>query len=225
MHAQVETVGADLTPQSGGNPWIGALTIGPLSRGTKTLVVTATDLLNNTATASLDFVHDNPPVITVTSPIDGDVALPNAQLTATCSDDNTAVGCQNFQARIGSTVVASGASAINQSVSFASYDGQSVSVDFSATDSANRTTSVSREVYVDLSPKLVSEAVVPGRVVDFDGSRILYRTLAGSMVVRALGSSTDTVVGSAVGFQVGKLTSAGAFWLTCAAYNNCQGNE
>lgn len=214
VHAQVETVGADLTAQSGGNPWTGALATGPLSRGAKTLVVTATDLLNNTATASVDFVHDNPPVITVTSPVDGDVASPNAQLTATCSDDDTTVGCKNFQAKIGSTVVASGASAINQSVSFASYDGQSVSVVFSASDSANWTTSVSREVIVDLSPSLVSETVVPGRVVDYDGSRILYRTFGGSMVMRAVGSSTDTVVGSAVGFQVGKLTSAGAFWIT-----------
>lgn len=213
VHAQVETVGADLVPQPGGNPWTGSLTIGPLSRGTKSLVVTATDMLNNTGTASVNFVHDNPPVITVTSPVDGAVALPYAQLTATCSDDDTTVGCKNFRAQIGSTVVASGTNSINQTQSFASYDGQSVSVVFSASDSANWSTSVSREVIVDLSPKLVTEVVAPGRLVDYDGSRILYRTSDGSMVLRTVASSTDTVLGSDSGFQIGKLTSAGAVWL------------
>src|SRR5262245_20369429 len=72
VHAQVETVGADLVAGStASEPWTGVLAVGLLSRGTKTLVITATDMLDNVATSSVDFVHDNPPVITVTSPLDG----------------------------------------------------------------------------------------------------------------------------------------------------------
>jgi hypothetical protein len=225
VHAQVDTVGADLSP---GATWTGTLAIGPLTPGAKTLTVTATDLFSNTATATVGFTHDNPPVITVTSPIDETVARPDVSLSATCTDDDPG-GCLNFQAYLGpppmppwpqQPAIATGTGSINASTSLASSAGQTQIITFSAVDSANQVTTVSVTVIVDTSPNLGAGYVVPGVVLDFDGRRILYRKPDGSVVIRDVGTSTDTTIGTALSASslkvtpVGWLTSVGAAWIS-----------
>lgn len=218
VHAQVETVGMDLSPgASSSAPWTGTLDVGALSRASKMLTITATDLFNNSNFATVSFMHDNPPVITVTSPIDGTVATPNAQLTAACTDDDTAVGCKNFQAQIGSTVVASGTSSINQSVSLAASEGQKVTLSFQARDSSNSLSIVNRLVYIDSSSGLVPIDTVNGVVLDFDAGRLLFRAPDGKVVLRDLLTKAETQLGtsgnnSSIEEPKGLLTSSGAAW-------------
>ena len=168
VHAQVETVGADLdAPASAGEPWTGTVAIGALSRGTKTLTVTATDLLAGTGSTSVSFTHDNPPVITVTNPLDWTVARPNVQVTATCTDDDVANGCTDFKVAVGGQPpLATGASAFDELVSLGAFEGLSPVLTFSASDSAGRLTQVTRIVLVDSSSTLEEVVTVGGRILD-----------------------------------------------------------
>jgi hypothetical protein len=229
VHAQVETIGVDLvppvSPASGSSPadsWTGALAVGALTRGTKTLTITATDVLTSTTSAAVDFVHDDPPTITVTSPSEGAVAQPELMLAATCTDDDTATGCQQFQAiaERDESPLASGNPEIGQVVSLASRDGMAVAVHFVATDSAGSTTTVTRTVFVDKSAALQSPRVTTGEVLDADAERVLFRRDDGAVMLR-VGANQAMMLGAANQYGAGpaspsnpwgRLTSFGAVW-------------
>src|SRR5439155_21946912 len=98
VHAVVDTIQIDLTPPpSPGAPWAGTADIDSLPRGSKVLTVTATDLLNQTATITARLFHDDPPVIVVTSPDEPTTARPSLHVAATCRDGDTSDGCVSFQ--------------------------------------------------------------------------------------------------------------------------------
>ena len=66
----------------------GAVSLVGLPRDTMTMIVTATDI-NGTSTQALrGIVHDRPPRVTVTQPIDNSVARSSVHISAGCDDDD-----------------------------------------------------------------------------------------------------------------------------------------
>src|SRR5262249_31596689 len=149
--------------------------IGNLSRGPKTLTVTAYDVFGSMASVNVTFIHDNPPVITVTSPSDETVVRGSIHIVATCTDDDVSTGCQDFRVRLGtddSAPFLAGSPDIDATPTL----DPSVSVlTFTAKDSTGRAVAASRRVFVEDSPDLMAVTSWPGRVMDADGDRVAYR--------------------------------------------------
>jgi hypothetical protein len=223
VHAQVDTVGGDLTLI--GSDWQGTLAIGGLSRGTKTLTVTATDLAGGTSSASVTFTHDNPPVITVAAPLDYTVARPDARLSATCSDDDP-VGCTGFAAidDLTSAVLASGTGGvIDTTVTLSAYEGKLLTLNFQANDSTGKhyTRRVLLSIPVDSSPRLSEVVTLGGRILDATADRVLFLKADGSVVIRDRASAAEMTLGTAYAslggtLPWGRLTSVGATWASYA---------
>jgi hypothetical protein len=200
MQVQAQSLTSPLTYTA--TTFSGAIDVSPLPAGPITLVVTATDVLNESATASVAIYRNDPPTLNVVTP-DGFVATPNLRLQATCSDSDM-YGCASISVE-GITV---NGTSIDQVVALTG--GGPVGVVFTATDALGLTTSVSRRGYIPTPPGPYEIAQVPGSIRDFDGERILFST-GYSLVIRPLAGGPDTVVaphGSATAF----LTSRGAIW-------------
>jgi len=234
VHAEVEAVGVDLSPPaSAGGPWTGTMDIDSLPRGLKTLVVRAADSFDATASASATFFHDDPPVITVASPLDPSVARPDVHVVAQCTDDDTGIGCVTLTATLRSSLCLADAGAdsgaCGSSISGASNldatftigpgdEGDELVLILSASDSKGQSSSRTLSVFVDRSSALVPVVSVGGAVLDFDGTRTLYRRLASEeIVLHSSPSSTETRLGPAQARSPkleprGWLTSRGAVW-------------
>jgi hypothetical protein len=218
VSAQAGSISGALSPPSGTQGWTTTFATAGLPYGAQTLTVTATDIFNNTGSASVPFFHDNPPVIQLVTPLEA-IARPTLDIAATCSTDDPG-GCTGFQASHFGTVLASGQGSIQQTVDFSAYLGQVVVVTFSASDSNGQSSSVSTEVFVDTSARLVPVDSVNGYILDFDATRILYCG-ATNAVIRDRQTQAETVIGpcsfvvpyqSVTGPPTGQFTSVGAVW-------------
>ena len=85
--------------------WTVSIPLTGMTRGSHTLVVTATNANSSIATASTSFVYDQKPVLSVTNPLDSAVVRSSAlRVVASCSDDNTA-GCTSISAYANGTLL------------------------------------------------------------------------------------------------------------------------
>ena len=75
------------SPQPG---WSNTISMTGLSRGSKTLVVTAIDVFGNSNSAQRTVVYDLPPTLAVATPTVGTVARPEIQIAASATDDDPA---------------------------------------------------------------------------------------------------------------------------------------
>lgn len=225
VHAQVETVGLDLAPLTA-TTWAGTLTIGPLARGPKTIVVTATSVVGETGTASRPITHDDLPVITLVTPIDNEVARPTLHVVATCTDDDVAVGCVTMGV---TDSTATGTTSLDTVVDLSARDGWRHGVTVFATDSTGRTGTAGGMVYVDGSPGLVDVAILGAAILDVDETRILYRDQDGVVKVYSRGTGAITAIGPQVPLPsaevAGYLTSTGAAYGSRGATPLCLGDE
>jgi type IV secretory pathway VirB2 component (pilin) len=217
VHARAGTVEFDLKPM--GRAWSGSADISSLPRGPQTVVVTATNSLGETISASLPVDHDDVPAITITTPLHDEVARPDLHVVATCHDDDAA-GCLNFKATVGTRSV-SGTASIDTVFPLGAEDGQQTALEVTATDSAGQTVFERRDIYVDSSASLLPAVSVDGHLFDVDAARAIYLR-QGSVVVRDRKTLSDVVVGDmdpyvavTIGARgpVARLTSTGAAWL------------
>jgi MYXO-CTERM domain-containing protein len=186
-----------------------SLDISSLPLGPVTLTVKAVDAMGGEGTATAALKHDHAPVLQVTTP-EGAVARPDLPLRATCSDSDL-YGCTGITVS-GGVTASTTSSTLDQTVSLQAMNGHTLSVTFTATDAAGLTSTKTLTVYIDESPLLALEAAVPGAILDFDATRILFQ--AGSMIhLRDRATSRDTPLGPlADPGGVGYLTPAGALW-------------
>ncbi|MDB4913780.1 MAG: hypothetical protein JWM95_1424 [Gemmatimonadetes bacterium] len=204
-----------------GSTWNGTFTLTGFPRDTMTLVVTATDTHGGTGSSSRPVVHDLPPVVLVSTPVNLDTANPSIAYSATCSDDD-ASGCTSFTVQVGTNVIATGTSALSGTVSLAAYAGQHILFSFTGRDSRGQFLSISRELYVMNNASLVVAGAVDGEVLDTDGSRAVYRRVADGgppAAIRTFSSGTDepialpletTAVGTARVTPLGAIVLGGA---------------
>jgi len=195
---------------SNGTSFAGTLDISTVPIGPQTLTVAVKDAYGTTGAAQVAFIHDRPPSVTVTSPLDRSVARPSIRVAATCTDLDM-YGCTSIKAVAGATEVASGTTSLDEVVSLAAYDGQMVNLWITATDSAGMSTTVTRTLFVESSPRLHEVDAVEGQILDIDASRILY-TSNGALRIRTRGTQNDTTVLASGAPSVAWLTTPGALW-------------
>ena len=200
VRATVETVGVDLV-LSQPAAWAGTMNLSTVADGMRTLTVTATDVYGAVGMASTSIMldrrppADRPPTLTVRAPVDGRVAHRTIPVDFSCADDGPG-GCASVQVIIGATVVATGKDGLMTNVPAPSAsDGQSIVVDLVGTDSAGQRTVLRRMVYVEIGPGLTEILHVPGTLLDFDASHLLYLNPAGTALIRRDRSSlTDVTI-------------------------------
>ncbi|MCP3774875.1 hypothetical protein NLX71_16455 [Paenibacillus sp. MZ04-78.2] len=183
LSAEVETVRVDLTQPD--YPfctrircydWTGQLRIAGLSKGKKTVTLTAIDSRGNRDTKSFQVIYDEKPVIHIASPLNKAVATPKLRIQASCTDDDVAIGCTSLTVKIGGLEkTINGVDRIDEEVSFASLDGRTIRLDFWAKDSRGQETLKQRDISIDSSDKLSRMDTVDGiAILDISPDRILY---------------------------------------------------
>lgn len=199
--------------------WAGELVVTSLPYGNHVLVVTATDVLGATATASVTFLHDEPPVITVQSPVANTVARPSIHVVATCTDDNPGGICVNFGASIpgGNALGGGGTNMIDGTIDLTAVDGAATELRVRANGPFGTIPGVRLPVFVENSPDLVEVASLGTRMLDVDGTRLLYVDGAGMVRVRRRSDGAETPLGPIADLGAsppfGRLTSTGAVYV------------
>jgi len=148
--ASIGTATATLSFDSSIGRWTGTLSlIGQGAPGARELKFTAADVLGKTANANLFVRYDQPPVVTVTSPIDHDTVSSNVHISATCTDDG-ANGCLSLRAYVdgfNNQPLAQGTASIDVTVSRAGSPGE-VRIVIEGADAGGQITRVIRTVTV-----------------------------------------------------------------------------
>ena len=203
VRAVVAGVSTDLTLVGGS--WEGTVPLQGVARDTQRVVVTATDVNGSATDAFANFIHDEPPTLSVASPRNLTVAHPNIDIDATCTDDGPA-GCTItvFVVSGAFTIdsLVSGTSHIQASVSMAHlYDQlgrglRNLSLVFVALDSRGQGAqpySIQRTIYLEF-PQSTLVTTVSGEVLDYRGGRVLYkRETDSSLVIRSPGGAEEVL--------------------------------
>lgn len=158
------------------NPgYVGTISLAGLPRGTATVLATATDVFNNTATAQTTFRYDQPPRLAISNPLPETVARPNLRVKISCSDDDP-VGCNNLLVFFNDfSLVNQPASAnLDAELSLAQFQGQSGDLCVRAKDSADQLVGECRTIYVESSPVLTEALSVGGKIWDAQSDRVLF---------------------------------------------------
>lgn len=199
--------------------WVGTFPLSGTSKGSKEFIATITDALGNKSQATTSAIYDQKPGITLTLPRDGAVARPRLALQAEATDDDTGnpprltVTVENIQ-------IASGIGSLSSDIDLSAFEGKSVSVMVTARDSKNQTTSTTRKVYVESSPRLAARRQMDGDIWDASGTRILYVDRSGpvpSMKISDSANKTTETIETTVDLDgtwggYGFLTSTGAIY-------------
>lgn len=196
--------------------WSAKIATKTLPHGPVNLEVTATDVQAHVGHMAWQLVHNDLPVVTVTSPWDTALAAPLLHVQASCTDDGP-IPCtvQVFRKQpAGLFLLASAPNAIDTLLDFAPinnyYDLVVVGL-----DSDGDKTEVTRPVIRQVQNTLAPLASVDGRILDYDGSRVLYVRQAGDsfqLAIRTLSSGAEELipVKSKYGFFRGRLHPTGA---------------
>ena len=155
--------------------WTGQVYIADLPFGEDTLAVTATDIDGESASASVPFVRGSQPIITITAPEPSTVAWTTVRVKATCTDDSGS--CSSL--RITSTwplppIVSPNPSFLDEEMDLGYLD-RNPTIVVEGTDSLGNVGMASVTINAGTLGPLRPVATAPGEVLDFDGSRLLYR--------------------------------------------------
>jgi hypothetical protein len=206
--ASVGSVSSPLYDEGDGS-WTGYLVLTAIPAGSATLTIVATDTLGGTSTATVPILVDHPPTVTFGSP--HVVARPSLRLTATCvGADGTP--CKSITAIIddgSGTVLASGVSSIDETVSFAPWAPYiyGIPIAIEGEDSFGVTSGIERDVFIEPSTELTVVGQVPGKILDARGGRMLYVADDGSTHLG--GACGDVLIASESGY-LGWVTPRGA---------------
>jgi hypothetical protein len=228
-NCQIQTVVAEafgrttsLAFQSG-TRWQGTVPIAGDPHGPFTLTGRVTDINGTSVSSTLELVHDTPPVVTVTSPIQYSVARPSVRVTASCADDAPG-GCVSFIVRGDGQTLLSGANQYDQDVSLASFGEQEVQLEFVGSDGiGTRQVIVQRTVYVVTNPRLTEVARVPeGWIEDANQTHVLFFNPDTNGPLARQNQSTGEMQVLAPSFtstSVARLTARGALYPVEEAVN------
>ncbi len=183
--------------------WTNSISMAGLPRGSHTVVVSATDHGGTTGQASAQFVYDQRPVLTVSSPLKFSVARPDIHVVASCTDDDP-VGCTikvSIQSQGGDQLqlLGTGTNSFDQTLSLAALEGRPMDLLIEARDSAGQRSSnvVTLRIFVESSPRLVEVETLPGAIWQATTNRILYAEDLGdrrTLKIRDRATKADTVV-------------------------------
>lgn len=223
VKVRVGNVMADLAPIPNlPGQWTTVVDITGVPYGPATVTVTATDLANATGSAMRTFTHDEPPTITITAPAINTVARPMLHVAATCTDDDPNGGCMSLVASAGNGQSTSGVAMVDANLDLTASDGSARNVTFTARDRANRERRIVVPIFVEASPDLTEVIAIGRRVLDIDGTRVLYVDVAGMVHVRRRSDGQDTAIGPIA--DAGTVPAAGYLTSTGAAFVSMPGS-
>lgn len=201
--------------------WSGALDLTTLPYGDVTVEVTATDVFGATATATRVFLHDEPPRITVVSPLAGTVARPMLRVQATCTDDNPGGACRLFGVSTSVTGAAAVGNQLDVTLDMSAADGAADQARITARDGNNNPVGPRVPIYVEASPDLVDVALLGVRALDVDATRFLYVGEDRIVRIRRRSDGVETMLGpiadAGLDPPYGRLTSTGAVYVSMPA--------
>lgn len=170
-----------LTYNTTSGEWTGTMSLLGLPMGTTTLTIRAVDIYNNSATSTGQFIYDHPPVLTLDSPANYTVAVPNLHVRSRCQSPSgactitvTLIGATTLNATLGTYT-----DSVDVKYDLSAYEGMvgganNLQLDVSAADSygvaANSLLWV--PVYVENSPYLTPVFTADGPIFDLSGTKI-----------------------------------------------------
>ena len=168
---------------------IDTLDLSSYADGPLTFTLTAYGQGGATGSTSHTWELNRPPTITFDAPLSFTVADPTVQVSATCLDGGLPT-CTRTDVFYGGTAIAIGASSVSGSGTLAPMEGQAVALRASGSDGISTVYSLPRTVYVESNSNLDLATTMPGRVLAYDGSRILwYRTDTSAVILQNVGGS------------------------------------
>lgn len=200
-----------------GNSWIGQLSLASTPAGPVTIHITAKDILNNETSTTALVRLDRPPVLTINAPTTDSVVSSNFNTSVSCVDDDAnnppVISIKNVASN---TILTTRAGSITEALSLTAYSGQQITLEFSCVDSSNKTSIITRKIYVEDSTKLTPIANINGEIwdTDADGTRVLY--LEGTTLrMKNKASNIITDIDQIPMFQFGRgyLTPRGAIYV------------
>ncbi|WP_437737214.1 hypothetical protein [Sorangium sp. So ce1335] len=173
--------GSALLTNTGGPIYEADISVFGVPHGEHVLTVTATDVAGASASAQRAVFIDARPTVQILAPKHEIVAHPMLRVAASCVDDHPE-DClvqvfADIQDGTRTTVeLARGTPAVDTVVDLSAFDGKPIDLRFGAVDIWTSQRLRGPRVYVEASPLLTAVDEVPGRILDFDASRILFVT-------------------------------------------------
>ncbi|HEX3799157.1 MAG TPA: hypothetical protein VH413_10690 [Verrucomicrobiae bacterium] len=160
--------------------WVGTLSFTNVPFGNVTLTAIATDVFGVSGQKTETVIHDNPPTLSVTLPVNGTVARPGLDISAISADDGPAgshlsIYVESAAEDTGGPLLVSATNSLTTNSSLAAYDGELRYLRFEARDSANQYLWQFHQFYVQSSTNFVEVAKVSeGIIVDVNSDRLLF---------------------------------------------------
>jgi hypothetical protein len=144
--------------------WIGDISLAGLPRGPQTLSFSATDVFGNSGQTQVSFIYDQPPTLTVLEPTLPVLTRPQLHVVAKATDDDPigAVIRVYYVGPYGTILFATATSSLDTFIDLSAWDGQSLQLEFDATDSAGQRSASSTFVYVVSNTNVVEIDRVSG---------------------------------------------------------------
>lgn len=172
----------DSTTSSGppyrGDGWVGSLDLTGLPKGPLQVVFTATDINSATARGEVNAIYDEPPVVTVISPLESSAAHPSITALASCQDDDPK-GCDSLMVRIGDGATYPLTGGVPLEIPLGEYNGQMKLLIFRGIDRRGQIQEQTVPVLVETGNRLVEVATLGGTIMDVQPPRALVLSTAG----------------------------------------------
>lgn len=198
--------------------WAGFLDLRGLAPGLKDVTITIRDVRGNQLQTALPVQFNLAPAITVQAPLPYTVARTTVQVTATCTVGSAP--CQTLELNTGSTtLVTSSNGSVNAQVDLSQFAGTQVDLRFDGYAASGAHTRLALgPVYVEPSPALTEYATLPGRALDVQPGRVLWRdstsATAVALKIRDVATGADTPVPvTNASFEPAFLTPTGAVFV------------
>ncbi|AEI45555.1 fibronectin type III domain-containing protein [Paenibacillus mucilaginosus] len=178
--------------------WEGELSLSGLSKGQKTVKVTAVDYFGNKGEAELMFQHDHYPVLKTQLPANLSVVKSPLHIKASASDDLGAPKVRISVSSQGKGIYNStGAGSLDKWILLSDYDGQLLDITVTAEDSSGRQVKESSQFYTHNSEHAVKVGQVEGELLDFDAVHYLYLTPQKELKLKNRAGGGETLIHTA----------------------------
>jgi len=177
----------------------------PAGSGPHTITATATDGNGSVASATIVATFNNPPILTLTSPIDGALVNGTLPISGTFSTDKATATVSLIVTLGGLPVLNTTSSPFSTSFSLAGVVPGTYTLTATASDNTGASTVVTNLITVTSSPSLVYTPLFTlpsgGQVLAAEGPKVLYSIGDGAVLLRDVAMSNEITLTNAAAIQ------------------------